>query len=112
MDYTNTKIPSKYDDLQTQFHKLKNDNDNGDDLKTKDDISSKINVQKILFFTLLLFLSCMLFTYYIVDRKYYTNKEDKFSYKKFFRVSFYVFLGNILYIIMLYYTIQYRKRIL
>lgn len=110
MDYT--KIPSKYDDLQTQFQKLQNDNDTGDDVKTNDEISSKINFQKSFFFILLLFLSCVLFTYYIVDRKYYTEKEDKFSYKKFFRVSFYVFLGNILYIIMLYYTIQYRKRIL
>jgi hypothetical protein len=102
----------KFDHLKNQFQILRDDNDTGDDLKTTDEISSKINFQKSLFFILLLFLSCVLFTYYIVDRKYYTEKEDKFSYKKFFRVSFYVFLGNILYIIMLYYMIcQYRKRI-
>lgn len=100
-DLQNTTIDKELINLTEKYFQLKSE----DSLKTK--LSSKYDFNKRHFVIVILTLFSLssLFSYYIVDKRLYT-KDDKFSYKKFMKVSLYLTIANMIYLLAFYFILS------
>ena len=95
--------------LLESFAKLIDDNNDTTKDSNKNHLLSlefnKKNIFLVLFF---LSIQSMILTYFVVDKRFYTDEETKtFLRKKFFLTSFYTFSVTVVYLTIFYFLIKF-----
>lgn len=94
--------------LRDSFAQLIDENESTKDSNKNYSFSLKFNQKNIILLLFILSIQSMIVTYFVVDKRFYTDDETKkILRKKFFLTSFYTFSVTVVYLTVFYFFIKF-----